>query len=298
MLRRLLSLATFVAVATNSEAALANFLPANTLHLQDSLMSASGISKEEFDSAIAEANEAFAPVVSAFGAKLTFNPRWTDGTVNASAQQIGSTWYVNMYGGLARRKEITQDGFSLVICHELGHHLAGYPFTGNSSVMASEGQSDYWATQTCARTLWRGKYADNKRLGELASEPAKAMCMAKYADQEENRDLCNRVAAAGESAANLLAAVGGSSKPSPDTPDKKVVSRTVTSHPQAQCRLDTYLNGAKCKMEFDLTVIPGKENSAKNGSDSERSAFLYSCSVTNAMKDESRPNCWFKALTE
>ena len=72
-------------------------------------------------------------------------------TVNANASQRGRTWIVNMYGGLARRPEITPDGFAMVLCHELGHHMGGFPFV--SGWAANEGQSDLFATLSCGRIL-------------------------------------------------------------------------------------------------------------------------------------------------
>ena len=36
-----------------------------------------------------------------------------------------------MYGGLARRAEVTEDGFAMVLCHELGHHVSLYGAPGS-----------------------------------------------------------------------------------------------------------------------------------------------------------------------
>ena len=66
---------------------------------------------------------------------------------------------VIMFGGLARRPEITADGFLLVVCHELGHHLAGYPFIDDWA--ANEGQADYFATQSCTKNIWQNDNETN-----------------------------------------------------------------------------------------------------------------------------------------
>ena len=48
-------------------------------------------------------------------------------------------WVVAMFGGLARRPEVTKDAFQFVVCHEVGHHLAGWPFAYDWA--SNEGQS-------------------------------------------------------------------------------------------------------------------------------------------------------------
>src|SRR5687768_16763139 len=118
----------------------ATILPPNDLHLQDNIFEfQSNVSEEEFNRVIERAEDVYGPVMEQFGATLEINRLWDNSTVNASAYQSGRTWYVNMYGGLARRPEVTPDGFAMVLCHELGHHLGGFPFS--LSWAANEGQS-------------------------------------------------------------------------------------------------------------------------------------------------------------
>ena len=77
--------------------------------------------------------------------------------MNAFAKQGASTWEVHMYGGLARHQAVTADGFALVVCHELGHHLGGAPqkvdWFGRLRWASNEGQADYWGTAKCFRKL-------------------------------------------------------------------------------------------------------------------------------------------------
>jgi hypothetical protein len=61
-----------------------------------------------------------------------------------------------VYGGLARHGEITPDGFALVLCHEIGHHLGGVPrYSGANGWASNEGQSDYFAATKCLRRAWQ-----------------------------------------------------------------------------------------------------------------------------------------------
>lgn len=268
------------------------FLPANDLHKYDKVLMNNEIDKEVFNEIITKVDKVYAPIVESHGAKLSWNRLWENPTVNASAQQMGNTWMVNMYGGLARRPETTPDGFAMVICHELGHHLAGFPFYGNRDWAASEGQSDYFATQACARMIWANE--NNYGFEEGLDPVAIAKCDQNFA-AENDKNLCYRTAKASQSLADLLATLGGSGKPKFGTPDPKVVSSTLFSHPAAQCRLDTYMAGSLCKKPFDKSIIPGKGHPQGNNSlAAERIASEYSCMEANDdVKDVVRPRCWF-----
>ncbi len=276
----------------------AMILPPNDLHLQDNLfMENSNITEAVFNQIITQAEEVYAPIIARHGATLRFNRFWNNPWVNASAEQIKSTWVVNMYGGFARRPEVTPDGFALVVCHELGHHLAGYPF--NTRVFnewaSTEGQSDYFAAQSCARRLWSGE-EDKNRLSRGTVNPiAKEGCDSVWST-EKDQNLCYRTALAGHSLATLLGAstettVGFS------TPNGAEVPKTVTSHPQAQCRLDTYFHGAMCDVEFDSSIIPGLNHSdGQESKGAEGIAARNSCTRRAFFSVGTRPLCWYKPL--
>lgn len=267
----------------------ASFLPPNNLHLQKQ-KGFGGITQAQFDKVISEIEAVFKPVVASHGAVLKVNRLWTNPTVNANASQSGNVWTVNMYGGLARRTEVTEDGFAMVLCHELGHHLGGFAFYQGDTWAANEGQSDYFSAQVCARKMWLGK--SPLKLYQAVDPAAKAKCDAAYL-QDDERGFCYRASIAGQSLANLLAALEGNSSPKYSTPDKSVVRSTNDAHPRAQCRLDTYLAGAACTKSFDLYFIPGKEFSNKNSKEAELQAYQYSCSQYEGFSIGTRPKCWF-----
>jgi hypothetical protein len=62
---------------------------------------------------------------------------------------------------------------TLIICHELGHHVGGFPFVSGTPFggywAATEGQSDYYSTQVCARTMWDKETAINAGFTERVS---------------------------------------------------------------------------------------------------------------------------------
>lgn len=281
-------------VAGVSSDARASILPKNNLHLQRPLAS-SDITEEQFNYVTDSIVEMWKPLAKIHGAELVAEKRWNDPTVNAYADQMGKTWKVTMFGGLARRPEVTLDAFALVVCHELGHHFAGYAFY-DGDWAAAEGQSDYWATQVCARKIWLKSGEKNAKLAHASPRRLVNICTTTWKSPEDQA-LCTRVAQAGLSLAKLLGALNGEKAPSLDARDTSEVSSTQASHPHAQCRLDTYLHGALCTQYGDLKVIPGKKGEiSSNSVEAEREAARYSCMQSDNFKVGYRPRCWFKEV--
>lgn len=253
----------------------ATILPPNDLHLQDTMELDSGMTQTEFNSVITFAENYYRPLIAQKGGNLVIRRNWTNSTVNASAMRQGSTWYVDMYGGLARRPEVTKDGFALVLCHELGHHLAGYPFV--SGWAANEGQSDYYGAQACLRTLWKNQTAQNQVSRRTVDMAARTQCDRSWRSTTD-QNLCYRIAMAGRSLAELLAY---GNRISFSTPDRTVVKRTNHSHPAAQCRLDTFMAAAICPTNFPMNQVPTTASSA----------YANSCGPQSSVGQ--RPRCWF-----
>ena len=268
----------------------ANILPPNNLHLQDGFL-AGGLTEAQFNDTIDYVYDYYAPVVSNFKAKLVVIRKWDDATVNAYASKVGNTWNVAMFGGLARRPEVTADGFALVVCHEIGHHIGGFPFVRGTT--ADEGQSDYFATQACARNLWKDDFKTNSKFAAKVDPTAKSKCDARW-DSEVERNLCYRISDAGFSLAKLLGALNNSPVPDFAKPDTSKVNATNHTHPAAQCRLDTYLAGGLCDAQFNDELIPGS-NRKLGAAEKEKEALSVSCSQFDSTREfAGRPTCWFK----
>lgn len=281
----------FVSSAAFAAESRLSFMPPNDLDKEDSF-TAGGLTEEQFNSVIDKAEKVYGPVFAQFGATLTIERLWSDATVNAYADQSSATaWNVHMYGGLARRAEVTEDGFAMVICHELGHHLGGYPFVEDWA--ANEGQADMHATGVCATKLFGANMELSARAEIEVPADMKAKCDADRPEGE--RDVCYRALAAGKSLADLLAALGSDGAVNFNTPDTSVVTKTNDQHPAAQCRLDTYVAGALCGVnKWDYALIPGKNSAQHNSLEAQAEAFSHSCEAG----DGKRPSCWFATLTE
>lgn len=300
--------ATVLALGFLSAPAFATFLPPNDLAKEDGLLRGSQVTEADFNDVIDAAEAYYRPLISTlYRSNLVVKRLWDKSTVNAMAMRAGSEWKVEMYGGLARRPEITKDGFALVLCHEIGHHLAGYPFVPGGGISlfgmsrdwaANEGQSDYFASQACARQLWRNDLALNASYAESISQIPRAACDQVW-DSTADRNLCYRIMTAAES----LGAMASSSERNPakwSTPSQRVVRKTENGHPDAQCRLDTYGAGALCDRDFNANEIPGIEldKKSRNGAAAEKEASRTSCMRAENYELGWRPTCWFKPLID
>lgn len=261
---------------------LEGFLPKNDLYIPVNQMAAAGITEAQFNSVIDQAETIYAPVVAEYGGQLEVARNWSDGTVNAYAEQMGNIWKVSMFGGLARHKTITADGFALVVCHELGHHIGGAPKYVMNEWASNEGQSDYFATLKCLRRIWASENnaAAIKKL--KISKYLRSKCSKQWANKED-RNLCMRGAMAGKSVANLFQVLRNSKvKAKFSTPDAKIVTSTLDSHPATQCRLDTYFQGALCEKSFNEEIGQTEE-------------VAGTCHASTGQSIGLRPKCWFSA---
>jgi hypothetical protein len=265
------------------------FLPENDLYIPANLKGLkTGITEAQFNAAIDSVEVLYAPIVTSLGGNLMIERKWSDGTVNAYAQQSGKSWKVAMFGGLARHKTITQDGMALVVCHELGHHIGGAPkkagsiFGGAANAWASnEGQADYFATLKCLRKTFLND--DNIAIVAAMTVPATLSdaCKKSTKNDKEDTALCVRTSMAGKSVANLFSELSKLPEAKFDSPDSKVVSKTDDAHPKAQCRLDTYFQGSLCEIGMNEDV-------------SQKEEVKGTCHPTLGHKIGTRPLCWFK----
>jgi hypothetical protein len=260
------------------------FVPENNLKISAHAKRRGGISEAQFNEVIDKYEALYTSIVKTYGGDLKIERNWTDGTVNAYAQQLGKTWKVSMFGGLARHETITEDGFALVVCHELGHHIGGAPRKASawsSSWASNEGQADYFATLKCLRRGW--EMDDNEAIVRAMDVPA-ALTKACGEQHLWNQDffMCVRGGMAGMSVSKLFQALRNATvEPKFDTPDPKVVTKTDDNHPAYQCRLDTYFAGALCEKSFHEDVTASSE-------------VTGTCHGSTGHSRGLRPLCWFK----
>jgi hypothetical protein len=185
---------------------------------------------------------------------------------------------------------------ALVVCHEIGHHIGGAPKKGQSSGEgggwwggqvgglswpSNEGQADYFATLKCLRKAWNND--NNTEIVKTLNAPKAVVdvCSKRYRKNKVDSALCVRMAMAGKSVSDLFSVLGKLPATDFSTPDTKVVNSTDHNHPKAQCRLDTYYQGALCDINMNEDV-------------SQTDEIQATCHPSLGYKIGTRPLCWFK----
>jgi hypothetical protein len=249
-------------------------------------MNNANLDEEKFNEVIDSVVTIYEPILASMGGTLKVERNWDDGTVNAYASRRGGTWNVAMFGGLARHETITPDGFALVVCHELGHHIGGAPKKASwySTWASNEGQSDYFATLKCLRKTFKNDNNQEIVAQMEVPEAVKTTCAAQFTNADDQA-ICQRGSMAGLSTAKLFQALRNQdTAPEFTTPDTATVSTTSDSHPATQCRLDTYFAGAICDQLDNDDVDQSDEVSGV-------------CYRANEDTTGVRPLCWFAPKT-
>ncbi|NJL24618.1 MAG: hypothetical protein HC902_05235 [Calothrix sp. SM1_5_4] len=263
------------------------FLPQNDLRIPITAHQVGGVTKAEFDAVLDTIEKHYAPIFQSKGAQLQVNRLWSDASVNASAEQRGRTWILNMYGGLARHPIMTKDGFLMVACHEIGHHVGGAPkiagWFGTPDWASNEGASDYFATLRCMRELMPDD--ENERfVRENSIDPfVRRKCEELYNTQAEE-NLCMRTGTAGMVGGLMFQTLR--KEPNPPRlrhsgPERCQPDRTM-DHPGTTMPPGHLLPGARfCVHDRGVEL-------------SDRNPNQGTCSEANGQRDGIRPRCWFK----
>ncbi len=168
-----------------------------------------------------------------------------------------------------------------ILCHEIGHIMAGAPFIEHypfdSTELSHEGEADYFATLKCLKRIYSNDIKNQEYVKLLSSELISKIKMRGCRDAQ-----CIRIV---NIAYQTLKILEPDQVFSLEKKSNEVVEATIMMeyHPKAQCRLDTYIAGAVCPVDPYSDLV----------------RYDQSVGVCHrAMEDPifklgSRPGCWF-----
>lgn len=225
----------------------------------------------------------FSPNFARVGRVLRIQASWKDPELNAYAAQKGNESWIYLSGGYARAAYMSRDAYYTVVCHELGHHLGGFPRKDNSWASA-EGQSDYYSTAKCMKQMMKFD-SNNRYLAKNLKLPQEIKDLCRKAHRtEDDYFVCLRSAKAAEDYGQMIQFRRTNSDPTRTVNlmlrDPNQVSQTNMSHPAAQCRLDTKLEGALCSINERITFSAVEEEQG-------------ACTRSKGYPVGARPACWF-----
>lgn len=240
---------------------------------------------------IKEIESIYLPAQSELGLNLKFQIDNDSTSEYAKAERDGSNAVVTVSSIMLASPRLSPDGLRMIICHELGHVLGGFPrrhvpmeWSGSVahdglSETSSEGQADYYASLVCFRRVVAGQ--NHTSLLPIKPLPTRAvkLCNASHGAQTEAALICLRAAAAADNMLQLTKDFAISF----ESPNDKIAEKLISdSYPDRQCRLDTFLSGAICK----TPIQTDKSGLALDFNNSN----LNECAQTEGR----RPPCWYR----
>lgn len=240
----------------------------------------SGITEDQWNRVISRIELLFGPYAVLAGLEIKVRRDWVSSEVNAyTVADLNNTSkrWIRVMGGLARSEWSTEDSLAAVVCHEFGHHFGGYspdygtPLWDIGWGSATEGAADYFASTKCLRQYFEDQ--DNIEYLKNISVPPflNQKCQEHWGNTEEAA-ICIRSSLAGRQ----LLKVWTNHEYSFDTPDPKIINKSLHTYPSNQCRLDTFFHGALCTA--DKGTMPRFDDNSVGVCDG---ADVY------------RPLCWF-----
>lgn len=201
------------------------------------------VGEREFHRLVAEVVGYYQNDIDAEGAVLRLNADWASDQFGAKSAKNAGMWLLMTFGGTVRVPEATADGFTAILCHEMGHFFGGEPFLREG--ISAEAQADFYASSECLPRVWA--QSQNAPAPSTPQDPALSANMeqrcASSSSSSEEAALCARNFRAGWTALNMSAARKNLPAPLDTTPDPSTATVTITTYPSLQCRLDTWIAG-------------------------------------------------------
>lgn len=255
-------------------------------NFKSKFVSENSLTEKDFRELIDRVRKVYDPVFAARGYEVEYLLYWDveEGNAMTSEAKDKKKAFFLFSGGLLRARYMTKDGFLFAACHEIGHHLGGFPKEKELPWCSVEGQADYFANLRCMKDLLKGD-PENARAREIKlPRNIRKKCEKMFADAE-SVNICLRSTKAGEDAFRFLQA-----KETGKDADKSLfnqiltpVDETILRYPDYACRAMSAHRGALCNRSGDL-------------SDTDETMGL--CHKKNGDRAGMRPSCWFKPGVE
>lgn len=261
----------------------ATFLPNSDLKIERSSKASDIELEERYRPLVKNILELFDQEVISQNANMVFKFDFSSKTVNAFAKRSGinnENWHITFLGGLMRHPALNENIFSAILCHELGHHLGGTPRKSNDHWATVEGQSDYFAANICLKRLLRESSILVPNVSNIPNT-VKHHCSLNFPEPELQK-ICLQTSSVSIDIGKFIYKLKQTrrgrrgKKPSINSRDNTVVKMTLIQHPNAQCRLDTFFEGALCRDGLN-NILHGNLN----------------CPDQKIRYHGSRPWCWF-----
>ena len=182
------------------------------------------------------------------GTQINYKLEWDVGFPNASANYFVSLkeYRITVNGGILALKDFSLGALASTVCHEIGHILGGTKDTrrsekGGKALNLSEGLADYFASQHCLKKIIRLDSFLFESLPKI--ERIKQIC---------NKDkACIKILNAGYD--HYYSGSKGIANLNLESTFVAIkLSLGFNSHPEFDCRFDSFINGYFCPEKLDV----------------------------------------------
>ncbi len=203
------------------------------------------MNRQDFESVVNTVISPYMDKLETVGNEIEIDLNWDSTYPNASVSLKKGKVIMNFHGAFVKENNLSKDSFAIVVCHEIGHLLGGWPKVFPTQKYSSEAQSDYFATASCIKKYFKQvKNSKPLNYGPIG---------------QAQKDLCNNE----ESCLRGLIAIVELSSAYPGDKNINSYSSEIANftnfndYPSAQCRVDTLRAGLLCEQD-ECTNGPGK----------------------------------------
>jgi hypothetical protein len=245
----------------------------------------STVTLAEYNDVIAKVIKIFTPIFAKQKLTIYIQGNWKDSTLKAlsmAANTNVNSRYIYISGGYARNNLMNRDVLLQVACHEIGHHLGGYPRKpGHSWPSSAEAQADYYSTSKCMKLVLADEIAMNEQVANSTDVPefVKDDCSKQF-ETKESQNICVRIAMSSERKAKSYVVEDIVPFINLNNMSNSVTSVMNFEYPHAQCRLASMYQGALCNVDPKIVFSSTEE-------------LTGSCHPKNGHELGARPLCWF-----
>lgn len=168
----------------------------------------------------------FSNEISEAGFPLNLEANWESPYFGAGVSLYENSFHLMILGGTTRLAEMTEDAYAAVVCHEIGHIVAGEPrqTIEGATWSSAEGQADFFAASVCLPRYF-------KSLGTKALDiPARV--------EKAGFDMMNSFKKFDSNSVDKT--VSRTRAPMPATKDT-----LINKYPSLQCRYEAFRNPSK-----------------------------------------------------
>ena len=163
------------------------------------------------------------------------------------ASREGRRARVEILKGTRMHRRITPEAYTLIVCHEIGHHMGGPPHAADRPWGSVEGQADYHATLKCWRRV--ANELDFIGLADPFTDDDAAimdLCEGAMPENLDDRLVCQSGLRASLKLNRLMAELRGIPAASIEVGSEspEMVEKTLETEPSPVCRWETFRRGA------------------------------------------------------